>query len=190
MEELLQLLDMIHPLSPALREHLVSILQVKEINKKDFVLKAGHICRHIYFVSKGILRCYYIKDNTEVCSWFMKEGEVITSVESFFMQTPSYEYIQALEDCELHYISYDDLQFIYKNFPEFNYTGRALAERYYVLSEQRLFAIRMQRSHERYDYLLKHSPELFQRVPARDIASYLGITEETLSRIRSRRIVY
>jgi CRP-like cAMP-binding protein len=189
MEQLLQFLDMVYPLSTDLRAYLVKTLQTKTLRKKEYILKAGQICRHIYFIKKGILRCYYEKENTEVCSWFMKEADVIASIESFFRQAPSYEYIQALEDCELHYISYDDLQFIYNNYPEFNFTGRVLVEKYYVLSEQRLFSMRMQRSHERYEYLMTHSPDLLLRVPSRDIASYIGITEETLSRIRSRKIL-
>jgi CRP-like cAMP-binding protein len=176
MELLLNFLNSIHELSPALREHLLQVLRTKQFRKKDILLKAGHISRYIYFVEKGILRCYYIRNNVEISSWFMKEGDVIASVESFFRQSESYENIQALEDCTLHYISYEELQFIYKHFPEFNYTGRLLAEKYYTLSEQRLYAMRMMRSQERYDFLLKHNPELFLRVSARQLASYLGIT--------------
>jgi len=87
----------------------------------------------------------------------------------------------------VHYISYGELRLIYKNFPEFNFTGRVLTEAYYVLSEQRLFALRMQKSSEKYHHLSETSPELIQRIPSRYIASYLGITEETLSRIRSKK---
>ncbi|HEX8333454.1 MAG TPA: Crp/Fnr family transcriptional regulator, partial [Segetibacter sp.] len=101
-------------------------------------------------------------------------------------QRESYESIQALEDCIVYYISYEELQFVYRNFPEFNYIGRVLLERYYMLSEQRLYSLRMQRSQERYDYLLEHFPELILRVPAKFLASYLGITEVTMSKIKAR----
>ena len=186
MENLLQYLHSIHPLSPGLYEHLYDILRVKELSKKDFLLRAGHISRSICFINKGLLRCFYIKDDTEVCSWFMKEGDVIVSVESFFLQKPSYENIQALEDCEVFYIDYSQLQHIYQHFPEFNFIGRVVTEKYYALSEQRLYALRMQRSHERYAYLMAHSPELIQRVPSKYLASYLGITDVTLSNIKSK----
>ena len=114
----------------------------------------------------------------------MKEGDVIISVESYFKQQPSKENIQAIEDCELICISYDDLQVIYTKFPEFNFIARILTEKYYTLSEQRLFSLRMQRANERYAYLMRDYPEIIQRVPSTFIASYLGITLETLSRIK------
>ena len=109
------------------------------------------------------------------------------SIESFFLQKPSYESIQALEETVLHYVSYKDLQYMYRQFPEFNFIGRVLTEKYYSQSEQRLYAIRMQRADERYGYLMQNLPELIQRVPSSYIASYLGITLETLSRIKSKR---
>ena len=148
-------------------------------------MKAGHVSRDICFISKGLLRCFYLIDDKEVCSWFMKEGDVIVSVESFFQQKESYESIQVLEDCTLYYITYDELQFSFRNFPEFNFVGRVLTERYYTLSEQRLYAMRMQRANDRYAYLMQHHGDLILRVPSKFLASYLGITEVTLSNIKS-----
>jgi CRP/FNR family transcriptional regulator, anaerobic regulatory protein len=139
----------------------------------------------IWFIEKGMLRCFYMLEDKEVSSWFMKEGDVTVSVESFFRQTISYESIQALEDSTVHYITFDELQFIYRNFIEFNFIGRLLLEHYYTLSEQRLYAIRMQRSPDRYAYLMEHHPELIQRVPSKHLASYLGIMDVTLSNIKS-----
>jgi CRP-like cAMP-binding protein len=127
-----------------------------------------------------------MRDGHDISSWFMKEGDVIISVDSFFQQKESYESIQALEDTTIHYISYAELQDIYRRFSEFNFIGRVLTERYYMQSEQRLFSIRMMRSQERYDYLMEHHPELVLRVPARHLASYLGLTEVTLSKIKGR----
>jgi CRP-like cAMP-binding protein len=187
MEKLLLYLNSIHSLSAELIEHLQGILKVKELPKKGYLLKEGFVCRNISFIEKGILRCFYGKDDKEISSWFMKEGDVIISVESFFHQSVSYENIQALEECTLYYINYNELQYIYRHFPEFNFVGRVLTERYYNLSEQRLFSLRMQRAQERYQFLLEHFPEIIKRVPSKYIASYLSITEETLSRIRSRK---
>jgi CRP/FNR family transcriptional regulator, anaerobic regulatory protein len=186
MVALLAYLEKIHPLSEGLKEHLKRIVRAQVIRKKEYVLKAGRTCEQIHFIESGLLRCYYIKNQTEICSWFMKEGDLAISVKSFFEQEPSYESIQALEKTELLNISYRDLQAIYQDYPEFNFVGRVLTEKYYVLSEQRLYALRMERAPGRYGYLLQNAPELIRRVPAVYIASYLGITMETLSRIKAR----
>ena len=190
MEFLLQFLQSIHPLSEGLLLHLSQTIRVREVKRGQYILRAGHISRHVHFIGKGLLRCFYVKnDDVEVCSWFMKEGDVIFSIESFYDQKESYESIQALEDCTLYYISYDELQFIYRNFSEFNFIGRVLTERYHKLWAQQLYGIRMQPAPERYRWLLEYFPELILRVPAKFIASYLGITEVTLSNIKSKKLI-
>lgn len=187
METLLNFLEGIHPMSDGLKNHLFHILKTRQLNKKDFLLKAGHICRTIGFIESGLIRCFYKKGDTDISSWFMKEGDVIVSIESFFQQKKSYESIQALEDCILHYIDYDQLQQIYIQFPEFNFIGRVVTEKYYALWAQQLYGLRMQTSQERYDWLFEMHPELLLRVPSKYLASYLGITEVTLSKIKSKK---
>ncbi|MES2648085.1 MAG: Crp/Fnr family transcriptional regulator [Bacteroidota bacterium] len=187
MEKLLTYLNSIYSLSPELQEHLFGILKQQTLSRKQYLLKAEQVCNNIYFISKGLVRCFYNKEDQEVNTWFMKEDDVIVSVESFFYQKKSKEFIQAIEDTELHSISYEELEYIYHTFPEFNFVARILLQKYYTLSEQRLYSLRMQRSQERYRYLMDYYPELILRVPAKFLASYLGITEETLSRIRSKK---
>jgi len=187
MTSVLQYLHSIQPLPEGLAGYLRQIIKRKELSRKEYLLKEGQVCRHIHFIEKGLLRCYYIKDGGEVSSWFMKEKDVCIAVESYYGQEPSLENIQALEDTVVYSVTYEELDRIYRNFPAFNYTGRILTERYYRLSEQRSKSMRMQRSHERYDWLMDRYPELMQRVPAKYIASYLGITEVTLSVVKGRR---
>jgi CRP-like cAMP-binding protein len=184
MKELLELLNGVFPLSDALQNHLQDVVRFREIKKKDYLLKAGHISRNLYFIQTGLLKCFYIKDDVEVCSWFMKEGDIIVSIESFYDQRPSYESIQALEDCELFYIGFDELEAIYKNYMEFNVVGRLLTIEYFKRWARQLYAIRMQSAEERYHWLVLNEPELVLRVPAKFIASYLDITEVTLSKIK------
>ena len=186
METLLKYLHSIYPLSEESLAYVGTILKIKQVPKKTYLLKAGQVCRNIYFIEQGLVRCFYLKGDQEVCFWFMKEGDVIASVESFFQQKPSYECIQALEDCTLYYLEYKELEYIYRHYLEFNFIGRVLAQKYYMLSEQCLYSLRMQRSQERYDYLMEHFPYLILRVPAKYLASYLGITEVTMSRLKSR----
>ena len=185
MIQLIRHLNSVHPLSEKLTEHLLRVLQKQTFSKKSFLLQAGQVCKHIYFIETGLVRCFYPKRGSEICTWFMKEGDVIISVESFFLQKQSYEYIQALEETVVYGISYSELQFIYQHFPEFNVVGRVLTERYYVLSEERSYSLRMQTSQSRYESLLLQHPVFFQRVPLKYIASYLGMQPETLSRLRS-----
>ena len=184
MNDFVQSLSLIYPLSPVFNEYLLQKLKLVILPKKSFLLREGRVCKNIYFIKKGLARCFYIKEDKEVSSWFMKEGDTIISVESYFTQQPSHENIQAIEDCELFSISFDELQVIYRKFPEFNFIARVLTEKYYTLSEQRLFSLRMQRASERYAHLMNDFPEIIQRVPSTFIASYLGITLETLSRIK------
>ena len=186
MEHLFYFLNGIHPMSDALKQYLWKHLKVLILQRKEYLLREGHICNKICFIQSGLLKCFHVQHGTGVCSWFMKEGDVIISVESFFTQKPSYEAIQAIEDCELYFIEYDELQFIYRHFPEFNFIGRVLTEKYYTLSEQRLYSMRMQRASERYQYLLDHFPELVKRVASKYLASYLGVTEVTLSKIKGK----
>jgi len=189
METLLYYLRSVHPLSSELITYLESVLQYKELARGEFLLKRGHICRHIYFIQKGLFRCFYEQNDKEVNAWFMKEGDVMISVESFYKQVPSMESIQALEPSELYYISYTELQYIYAHYPEFNFIARVLTERYYSLSEQRLYSIRMQSTPQRYQWLMEYWPDIVRRVPAKFIASYLGFTPESLSRLRGKRLV-
>lgn len=185
MRSLLLFLETIYPLSEDIKHYLLVTLKEKHLAKKEFLLKGGHVSRIVCFIAQGLLRCYYVKESQEICSWFMKEGDVIISVESFFRQKPGSETIQALEDCLLYYITYDELQHLYRRFPEFNFIGRVLLEKYYMLSEQRLHSLRMQSAGERYRWLLENHSELVLRAPAKYIASYLGIEETTFSKIRS-----
>jgi len=185
MQKLLAYLNSIYPLSSDLVQYLAINLKTKDFRKKDFLLKKGRVSKEIHFIESGLFRCFYMLDDKKVSSWFMKEGDVIISVESFFNQTESYESIQAIEDSTVNYLTYEELQFIYNNFPEFNYVGRVVTERYYTLSEQRLFSLRMHRSHEKYEFFKKHHPDLVDRIPSRYLASYLGISEVTLSNIKN-----
>ncbi|MBO9565367.1 MAG: Crp/Fnr family transcriptional regulator [Niastella sp.] len=188
MDILLRHLESIHPLSDELREYLLNHVRCREITKRDYLLKAGSVSRHVCFIVSGLLRCFYVKNDSdaEVSSWFMKEGDVVFSIESFYTQTPSYESIQALEDTQVFYISFEELEFIYQQFPEFNFIGRVLTIHYHKLWGEQLYSIRMHTGKQRYEWLLNNHAELLQRVPAKYLASYLDITEISLSRIKGQ----
>jgi CRP-like cAMP-binding protein len=187
MKDLLALLNNIHPLSDALQQYLAEKIKTRQVTRKETILQAGHLSRHIYFIQKGLLRSFYYEDDHEISSAFMLEGDMLVSVQSFFYQAVSIESIQAIEESRLSYICYDELQFIFKQFKEANYIGRILMTRNNIVSEQRLHCMRMKKAAARYQFMLKYYPQLILRVPAKYMATYLGISEETLSRIRSRK---
>lgn len=174
-QNLLNYLNSIYPLSDILKDKLANTLRSQEFKKKSILLREGQTCNYIYFIEQGLVRSYYLK-----------EGDVIISVNSFFKRTPSYEYIQAIEDTIVYFIHHDELQYLYKEFIEFNIIGQILTEKYYMLSEQRLFSIRNQKINERFTSLIEIFPEIIKRVPKKYIASYLGMSAESLSRIKIR----
>lgn len=182
MQEIFDRLEAIYPMSEGLKAYLVQVVQPVEVAKRKFLLEPGKVARHLYFIAAGQVRCYYIKDGDEVSTWFMGVGDVITSVLSFYRQRASFEYIQALEDCELYSISHDDLQYIYRNFLEFNFIARVLTEEYYMQSEERLFSIRRRTAKERYRYLVECWPKLLMKIPQKYIASYIDMGVRTMRR--------
>ncbi|MFB6454086.1 Crp/Fnr family transcriptional regulator [Chitinophaga sp. Hz27] len=185
-DSLLNALNTIHPLSEELTNDIVNRVQLRKFGKKEIVLREGETNSYLYYVKSGILRAYYEKNAEEVTNWFMSEGDFIVSVFSFFTRNPSYEFIEVLKDSELVMIHFDDLNYLYNKHLEFNIVGRKLTEWYYVKSEERLFAMRKQRALERYEHLLANYPELISQVPGKYLASYLGMTLETLSRIKNK----
>ena len=182
-EDILEFLNGLYPLSDDIRQRLLLILKQEDFKKKTHLLKEGQISNHVYFIVKGLLRVYYLKEEVEVCSGLLCEGGVVISVKSFFDRVRSDEYIQALEDLTVYYISHDELEALYRDFPEFNIVGRRLITAYYVKSEERNFLLRRQTAQEKIDYFKEHFDHLVPRVPRKDIASYLGVTLETLSRL-------
>lgn len=187
MELLIHFLHAVHPMSAALEAHLRVILKIRLFKKNDFLLKAGHTCSNVYFIEQGLFRCYHQRKDNDICNWFMKEGDVMFEVRSFYTQTTSHEFIQALEDCIVYYISYSELKNIYRQFIEFNVHRAILTERYYLQSEERNFVLREYKSKDRYLFFRNKHPELLSRLPAKDIASHIGVSQATMTRLRSHR---
>lgn len=184
---LFQFLNSASPLSTDLEKELASLLVTEELPRKKIILQEGQVSKSIYFVERGMMRSFYVKDGEEVTSWFVYENDVITSVSSFFTGAPSTEYIQTIEDTVVHYISYDDLQHLYAKFPNFNINGRLLITKFCLNSEERLYNLRRQKAEDKVKLFMNLHPQIFQRAPLGHIASYLGISLETLSRIRARK---
>ena len=186
MEELIQWLCEIHPLSPECVAYLRRIIRRQKLRKNQLLLREGEICKNIYFIKKGLLRCYYVRDGVEVTDWLFSEGDTVVSINSFYDQRPGVDFIQALERCELFYITYRQLQTLFERYIEFNVVGRILTNKYLRVWHAQARNIRMLTAGQRYDLLMEQQPELINRVPVQYLASYLDMSKATLSRMRSR----
>ena len=186
MEALFEQILFYCPLSKSAVKGMSAVLQKIDLAKGAFLITEGKVCRHIYFLEKGCLRGFYHQDGKEITYWFGFENNFVTSFFSFITQKPCVEHIQVIEDCALWAISYDDLQKLYNTYPDIERFGRIMNERYYVMLEERFVGNHFKEARERYENLIANAPHIVQRVPLGYIASYLGITQETLSRIRNK----
>jgi CRP-like cAMP-binding protein len=133
-----------------------------------------------------VLRSYVKYGSKEITIWINPENEITTAIRSMSNNKPADEYIQAIEDCELVVIPFEAMQEIYERFPEMNMVGRKLLEEYYAASEERVYICRIPDARSRYQHFMETRQELVNRIPLKYIASYLGITLETLSRLRAK----
>lgn len=186
MQKLFIFLEMFTDLSPEAKLELTKVVKIKQVEKGVILLHEGDTCRNLYFVKSGFLRGYYFQDGKEFTSWFAFENDIATSLYSFVTQKTGLESIEVLEDSVVYCIEYGDLQNLYKQFMEMNLVGRILTEKYYITVEERKNSFQYLPAKERYDQIVKLQPKLLQRASLGMIASYLGISQETLSRIRNK----
>jgi len=185
-DQLFAQLERVHPLSDAMKIALEERVQFKQFARKTLLLREGQVANYACFVISGLSRAYYLTGTKDITSRFIPENFLITSWISFYTRQPGYEWIETLEDCTVACFHYDDLLALYDTVPELNIVGRKLTEFYFYLSEKRTQLLRMNAADERYKQFLEQSPGIIQRVPLKYIASYLGMTDETLSRVRAR----
>lgn len=173
-------------LPPEIEDKLSSYIKTQTKQKGDFFLKQGQIVSSLFIIETGLVRSYYIKDDREINSWFGFENIILGSVLPLFYQQPSFENIEFLETSTYYYISNKDLNEIYKISNEMNTIGRKMTEEYCVILEDRIRSLQRESAIQRYNSLIKYQPDATQRISLGHIASYLGITQETLSRIRKK----
>lgn len=171
-------------LSEKAEEAIVAICSSITIKKNKDLQPIGHTCKTIYFINKGIARIYYFKDGIDVTENFFFENSIIARVESLFTGKPSRKAIQVLEDAEIVGINANQLFKLYDSFPEIERLFRKIFEAAYVETVHRIEGIQFHTAEERYKALLQEAPDILKRVPLKYVASYLGITQVSLSRIR------
>ncbi|MGG9962903.1 Crp/Fnr family transcriptional regulator [Ferruginibacter sp. SUN106] len=186
MQQLLSHIKNYAPLSEAAQSALEDCFEMMTLSKNEFLLTQGQVCRHLYFVEKGALRGFYNSDGKEVTHWFGFEKDFVTSFHSFTTHEPAVENIQLLEGSILWSISKETLTVLFNEYHEIERLMRIAYEKYYIRLEERFVNAQFKTASERYENLLSQTPHIIERVPLGYIASYLGISQETLSRIRSK----
>lgn len=157
------------------------------VSKGKLILKAGGTGDVIYFIVKGVARGYIMDEEKEITTWINEENELIGTIRNLGTGRATDEMVQALENCDLVAIPYKLIQRLYTEFPETNAIGRIMLEESYRDAEERAYIARMHSAEKKYKRLMETRPNLCNRVPLKHIASYLGMTLETLSRIRNKR---
>ena len=159
----------------------------KKLRKKQYLLQEGDVCRYTAFVEKGMLRTFTVDEKgNEPILQFSMEGWWIADLYSFLTEEPSIYNIEALEECELLLITKENWEVLLAKVPAFERYFRLLIQNNLIATQRRLMSSLSESAEEKYTKLINNFPGCIQRVPQHMIASYLGITPETLSRIRSQ----
>ena len=184
--ELIKVVSLFYPVpvqaQDFLREHCV----VKAFRKGEYLLRPGEVCTTYHFIYQGVIRAFIRQGEKEVTTWISCANEIVTSIYSMHERTPSIEYIQVIREAVLVELSADKLEELLQLVPEMNILLRRLLTVYYQDAEIRSFIARIPSAAARCRYYLDVYAEKAPMIPKKYIASFLGIREETLSRMLSR----
>lgn len=172
-------------MAPEGRRQIEEVLIRKEVEKGEILLKEGQISHNLVFVGKGMLRQFYYKNGKDVTEHFSYEGCIIICIESTLKKEPTHLMIEALEDSIVYLLPYDKLMLLTEVSWEINMFYRKILEYSLITSQIKADSWRFETARERYNLLMQHQPEVIKRAPLSHIASYLLMTPETLSRVRS-----
>ncbi len=184
-KSLTDFINHIFPIAENVVDLIVADFQKVTFTKNDFLLKEGQVCNDFLFLESGFLRVFtFDTEGNEVTTNFYRQNSIVFEVASYFKRTTSQEYIQALTDCCCWKINYTQFQNIFHSIPEFREFGRTNLVNGFIALKLRTMSMINSTAEQRYEHLLNTRPDIFQNVPLKFIASYLGITDTSLSRIR------
>ncbi len=169
-------------------EIIGSLFKPKTIKKGGFFLKSGRPCDNLSFIQSGFLRIFAATADKEVTQWISAKGYFVTDLSGFIFEKPARWSIQALIDTDLYSISREDYNKIGKLIPQWHELEKLFIARCFTVLEDRIFGHLSMTAEERYNFFFEHNRELFNQVPLQYIASMLGMTPETFSRVRKKTI--
>lgn len=186
-EQFRQFIDQFIHLQESEFNAIVEVTSEMHFKKRDHLIRTTKTADMIGFFYNGYFRFYhYLENGTEVTCDFTFAPSFITSYTSLITGEPSNVYVQAMEDIKIIVIKKSDLQKLYSKYHNIDKLGRLMAEQVVITLERHLFCLLNHTAEERYKYLLDNYPQFIQKIPLQHIASYLGITKETISRIRRK----
>jgi CRP-like cAMP-binding protein len=182
---LVRFFQSVYPSTDAMATEMAQHFSPVQVKRGELFLEAGARSNVYFFLEQGFMRSYlYDTEGTEVTTNLYSSGNVVLEVASFFLRTPSQENFQAVTDCTGWTLTFDELNGLFHALPAFRETGRAILVRALVAMKLRTLSMINQTAEQRYTTMLTSNPEIFRHVPLKYIASYLGITDTSLSRIR------
>lgn len=168
------------------KDELENLFTLKVFSKGDHLFRQGELCRHLFYIKKGLVRVYYYSDKgKDITLWFSFEDSLVTAIDSFYLYKPTRDYCEALEDLEVYTITHTQLETLLNNKKGAQTAFNIMYEVTQKMADL-MASIRFHTAEERYISLINNYPAILQRVSLGQIASYLGITQETLSRIRGK----
>lgn len=168
----------------------LSKLVEEQCKANTILIRENQSVHKLYFIASGLLRTYTIHDGKETSTYFACDNQIITSYASFLTQNPSHEYLETIEDSVLYSITYSNLLAVYKKFPTFETISKIIAEQNYLCMIERTFYLQTMQAKEKYlHFLEKYPKQIVLNVPQKYIAEYLGISPETLSRVRKEILI-
>jgi CRP-like cAMP-binding protein len=174
-------------LSETLKNELANRIVQKTFKKGELVHNYDSICTKSYFIQKGLMRTYFIKDGKEISEYFSAENEWVNSPRSFMQQQLDIYNIDTIEHTECFCLNVTNLIYLFDNFPEMERYARLCMNTVFGHYMDRITSMRFTSSKEKYQHFCKTYHDIYYRIPLGMIASYLGITQETLSRIRAEK---
>lgn len=171
--------------SDALKSELTNRVHLVSFKKGELIHDADKVCTKSYFIHKGLMRGYFIKEGKEISEYFPAEGEWCNSPRSFMTRKPDIYYIDTLEDTQAFFLHVNDLGYLFDHFPEMERYSRLSMGTVFGHFMERITSLRFTTAQEKYQHFMETYHDIHHRIPLGMVASYLGITQETLSRIRA-----
>ncbi len=186
MDDFSTLLEKFQGVSDEAKKAFAGRMEVSMEEKGTLLVKEGEVSEYLFYVAEGSARSYYLRESRDITVSFTLDGEFVTAMHSFITKQPSYENIETLERSKVLKISQANLNQCFLDFPELERTYRMILEKYYIVLEEHQIFSKFKSAKERYLELMENRPKVIQKASVGQIASYLDMTIETLSRTRAK----